>query len=419
MLRVGILSPVVCIEGSLYLYAHFSGVFIYQQRGCPFCLVYLCRFPTTLESGQAATDTPLFFCSSLNFHSKPVRLRVFGGHNLLMTMKKGLSIIFSGMVLATILSCTDDKQKEIVCWGDSLTAPHGTRQRIKGNVEYPKCLEGMLSDEYKVINAGVGGETTLTIMARQGAYPMMLAHDVTIFNGDESKYDTFIGNRDVDAFVSSYNGKQVTPLLQCGWDEDSPAHINPCRIDGKQFWLSSEAHFWLEEGKYQFEYNYYIKPQNEIETTDTLKAGSIINTYAMEHLRGKYANVFFIGQNGGFEDVADLIKQLQAMIKYSQCDRYIIISFHKPNNVIQTISRMREMEDSLQQCFGEHYINLRQHLVTQGLSMAGLQATQEDKDSIAKGQVPPQLLSDGVHFTKAGYRDIAELVYSKMKELHY
>ena len=57
---------------------------------------------------------------------------------------------------------------------------------------------------------------------------------------------------------------------------------------------------------------------------------------------------------------------------------------------------MKEMEDSLCQSFGKHYI-----------------------DSIAKGQVPPQLMIDGTHFTTLGYKEIATLVYLKMKELGY
>jgi hypothetical protein len=139
----------------------------------------------------------------------------------------------------------------------------------------------------------------------------------------------------------------------------------------------------------------------------------------MRNLRNKYANVFFIGQNGGFEDTTDLIRQLKAMISYSKSQRYIVISFHKPNHVMKTIPRMKEMEDSLCQSFGKHYINLREYMVTNGLADAGLVPTQKDKDSIAKGQVPPQLMIDGTHFTTLGYKEIATLVYLKMKELGY
>lgn len=57
---------------------------------------------------------------------------------------------------------------------------------------------------------------------------------------------------------------------------------------------------------------------------------------------------FFIGQNGGFKNVADLIRQVKAMVKYSRCKHYVVVSFHKPNDVMPTPKRMGEMEDSLQ-----------------------------------------------------------------------
>ena len=338
-------------------------------------------------------------------------------------------VFFIGIIATfflSIVSCSEEEKKGVVCWGDSLTHPHcaknikgSVKRFIKYNLAYPEYLQEMLGDEYEIINGGVGGERTLEIMARQGAYPMKLAHDVVVFKSDEAKFKTFIGNNDVPAFVSSYNGKRISPLLQGGWDEDSPAQINPCVINDKNFHISSEAKFWKEEGKYKSEYNYFMDADDEWAATDTLKEGSVVNTYAMKNLRNKYANVFFIGQNGGFDDVADLIRQLKAMIEYSKSKRYIVISFHKPNGVIKTISRMREMEDSLNQCFGKNYINLREYMVTHGLTDAGLEPTQEDKDSIAKGQVPPQLMTDGTHFTTNGYEEIAKLVYKKMGELGY
>lgn len=329
-------------------------------------------------------------------------------------------------IFLLLVSCKEEDAKMIVCWGDSLTAPH-TGDGWKGNIKYllmgdnsyPAVLQSNLGNGYRIVNAGVGGENTLTIMARQGAFPMELAHDVVIYNDEYKKYDKFLGNKDVPAFRSSYNGKTITPLLQRGWKEKSPAKVNPSQICGKEYMLESESHFWTEEGEYIFEYNYFINPRGEAEKTDTLKEGSVIQTYAMRHLREAYANVFFMGQNGGFEDVADLIRQYQAMITYSQSDKFIIIGYHTPNKVTPTVQRMEEMEDSLQQAFGDHYINLRKYMVNYGLKDASFNPTQADLDSIAKGKVPPQLVPDGCHFTSVGYRLLAILVEKQMKLLGY
>ena len=110
--------------------------------------------------------------------------------------------------LSILVSCSDDKEKKtVVCWGDSLTASHtnvggnGIKQFLKetfmGDDSYSGVLQDLLEYGYDVVNCGVGGENTLTIMARQGAYPMLLAHDVVHFNDGERKFDTFIGNNDI------------------------------------------------------------------------------------------------------------------------------------------------------------------------------------------------------------------------------
>lgn len=329
-------------------------------------------------------------------------------------------------VLTLFVSCDEDKSKVVVCWGDSLTAPHVSggirstiKKLIKGDDSYPSILEDKLGKGYRVVNCGVGGETTLSIMGRQGAFPIKLAHDIIIFNSEKSKFNKFIGNSDITVFESTFNNEKATPLIQSGWNETSSSNFNPCIINGKPFTIKSESQFWREDGKYQFEYNYFIE-SNEIATkTDTLKKGSIIETNAMQKLRNVYANVFFMGQNGGFKDASELIAQYKAMIKYSNCDKYIIIGYHKPNGSMPNINRMMEMEDSLTNAFGNHYINLRSYLVKDGLKDADLTPSQIDTDSIMQNQVPLQLLIDGTHFTSIGYALVGKLVAKRFKELGY
>ena len=342
-----------------------------------------------------------------------------------MKLKSMVFNVGTPLLLALCLAgCAKDEGKKVVCWGDSLTAPNGTgikgwvRGLLRGKA-YPEQLQGMMGGAYEVVNAGVGGENTLTIMARQGAFPMKLAHDVVIYRTDETKFSRFIGGADIPAFHSTYNDKQVTPLKQRGWKEGTPVWINPCYIGGYKCLLKSESKIWQEDGKYVFEYNYFIEPLDELAKTDTLPAGTVIETDAMRTLRNAYANVFFMGQNGGFIDAADLIRQYRAMIDYSRCERFVIISFHKPNRPLPTVRRMEEMEDSLRQAFGPHLINLRKYMVENALSDAGIEADQTDKDSIAHGQVPPCLLRDGLHFTSEANTLIARLVEKKFKELGY
>lgn len=338
-------------------------------------------------------------------------------------MKKKIILFFLPLLLT--VGCSDERELKVVCWGDSLTAPsHFGWKRalyalVTGRTDYPTTLQDELGDDYEIINCGVGGENTLTIMARQGAAPMKLAHDVTIYNDSERKFPMMIGNKDIPTFISTWDDStRVTPLLQFGYEEDSPAKINPCRIGGREYELSSDSKIWMENN-YISQYNYFINDKAPIDSTFTIKAGTMIETAAMKHLRNQYANIFFMGQNGGFKNVADLIAQLKAMIRYSKSDRYIIVSFHKPNHVIDSPKRMSEMEDSLQAAFGKHYINLRQHLIKHGLQEAGITPTEVDKDSIANGAVPPSLLNDRVHFNAKGYKLLGKLIAKKFKALGY
>ena len=334
--------------------------------------------------------------------------------------KKIKPICFFFLLLLLFASCQEEKKKVIVCWGDSLTAPHQEtlKQKIRGifveDHDYPSVLQKILGDDYEVINCGVGGENTLTIMGRQGAYPFILAHDVTI-NSKDCGLENFMGNTDVPAFLSSYNTEVCYPLLQ----HKSSAKINDCIIQGGTYELSVESKIWRVGDGYGKAYNYFITPKESSDKQLVLKKGSKVQTWAMSHLRNAYCNIIFMGENGGFKDVRDLICQIKAMIAYSKSDRYIVIGFHKYNNVISTHKRMVEMEDSLSKAFGSHYLCIRKHLVKEGLKEAGMTATKADLDSMRIGVVPPQLLVDGLHFTSKGYAVIGNLVGKKIKELGY
>lgn len=337
--------------------------------------------------------------------------------------------LFGGaFAVLLLISCTDDIEKKlIVCWGDSLTAPHnenGMKQVVKNiltpihdfDISYPNQMANMLPNSFTIVNCGVGGENTLAIMGRQGAAPLLLAHDVTILKENP----VVIGNRDIPAFVSSWDSTSTVNILNQSYWTNGGSHVNPAYINDKAIELDSDdSYFYMHNGHVFYEYTYRLKILNRHSKTthDTLRTFSPIITQAMRDYRNAWCNVFFIGQNGGFRDAAELVRQIKAMINYSRCNNYIVISFHKPNTVIPTPKRMSEMEDTLAHTFGKHFINLRRHMLQYGLAEAGMTATKEDRDSIAHGNVPPQLMVDGCHFTKQGYKIIAKLVEQKIRAM--
>ena len=74
-------------------------------------------------------------------------------------------------------------------------------------------------------------------------------------------------------------------------------------------------------------------------------------------------------------------------------------------------------ETAMRKEFGRYFISLREYLSTYGLADAGLTPTGADTTAMAVGEVPPQLLSDTVHYTESCKTVIGNMLYKKMREL--
>lgn len=274
---------------------------------------------------------------------------------------------------------------KIAAWGDSLTPG------------YINTLQKMIGNNYKLINCAVGGESSLTIAARQGGIPMVLNNDVTL-PADLTPAE--LGDK-TNSLRSSYNNQMVTPLLQGG-----ELTINNCTINDVECILKWTGKTWNDPNGL-----YTLQRAVEGELV-TLNEGSILYTSAMMKYRNLHANVFFMGQNGGFSgDITKLIDQYKKMIEFSGSNNYIVIGFHKNG----TIDKMREYEMGLQQAFGAKFINLREYMSTRALSDAGLVPTNDDIEAMNVGLCPPQLLADNVHFTAIGNKLLATLIYNRFR----
>jgi hypothetical protein len=302
--------------------------------------------------------------------------------------------LFALLSLIFAVSCQSDeaedeqKQTQFICtWGDSLTAGGGG-----SGTTYPDVLDSLLGEDYQVINCGIGGENTLTIAARQGGIPMLLAHAVEL-PADNS--NVIIGDRD-HSFISSWNNQTVRPLLQGG-----ESTINNCIINDIECILGWTGKAWNDpEGRYT------IQRVVAAATPATLKEKSLIFTSSMKQYRNLFANVFFIGQNLGYADNADLVSQYKAMIRFSSSDKYVILGLTSG-----TKAERAALETVMTKEFGAQYINLRDYLSTQGLQDAGINPTQADIEAMAEGKTPPSLLHDHVHFNAKGYELIGRLIY--------
>lgn len=286
----------------------------------------------------------------------------------------------------------------IVCWGDSLTAGGGwtsTLQKLSG---------------IPVYNGGTGGENARTIAARQGA-DVMLVNNITIPAACEP---VTIAVRKTDSGILTEEGYKVTPLLQGG------AHVNPVKIgevEGTLRWTGTN--YADTNGIWTF-------TRSVAGEAVTIKRPTAIRT-AFDRLHNQPSEVMilFIGQNGGYTDIADLIRMHQQMISHFKGKEYLVLGLSSG-----TESQRAEYEKQMKQAFGRRFVSLREYLAhpvydtdgktvisCYGLDDAGLDPTDADIERIKQGQVPQTLLADSVHYTAATKTVIGTMLYKKMIEL--
>ncbi|MCD7785778.1 MAG: hypothetical protein LUH18_09470 [Oscillospiraceae bacterium] len=294
----------------------------------------------------------------------------------------------------------------IVCWGDSLTAGGGWTTTLQ-------TLSGLT-----VYNGGTGGENAKTIMARQGG-DVMLVNNITIPAECEP---VTIAIRSEDGGITTQLGNRVTPLLQGG------AHVNPVMIgdiEGTLKWTGSN--YADTTGTWTF-------TRSEAgETVEITRPTAIRTNFDRIHNGKDTVMVIFMGQNGGYSSVDDLINMHKLMIDHSKGKEYIILGLSSG-----TASSRADYESAMKEAFGRRFISLREYLSTAiydddgniiscyGLDDQDLEMEETHTyngteyvtvDEISQGQVPHQILSDSVHYTSGTKTVIGNLIYKHMLEL--
>lgn len=297
-------------------------------------------------------------------------------------MKKSILLF----LLITTLSYSQNMPFNILCWGDSLTAGAG------GNgTTYPKTLQTLLGSLYSVQNFGVGGENSLGISARQGGIPVLLKRDVTL---PATTDVVIIGDRSDSGIISSWNSSNIRILLQGGH-----RNVNNCFIQNIECKLNFTG------GSDGF---YTLRRVHPADSETLLPASSEIKTFSSLNDTDEYANIFFIGQNGGWSNPTDLVNQYNALIDFSENEKYLIVGLTSG-----TATSRKTLETVFVEYFKEKYINMRAYLSEQGLQDAGITPTQQDLEYMQEGKVPPSLLVDNVHFNATGYKLIAKKVHER------
>lgn len=274
--------------------------------------------------------------------------------------------------------------RNIFCWGDSLT--NGSGASTYGGVAYPTSLQKCLLGQYMVHNRGVGGENTKTISGRQGSMPYIVQPNVTI---PATKTP-------VEITLLSDDGGVVAPLKQI---TDGSRGTNPVRINGIEgmLTLSNEKLYFTRtsEGSHM-----------------TIQRPMVLFTSGMK----EYSDVIiiFMGQNGGWENVEELVKQHKKCIEYNGSNKYIILGITS-----STASYRNVIEKAMYMEFGRHYINLREYIAQYGVYDYNITPTEQDLFDMAEGEIPQSLLIDTVHGNAYYYDIITRLIFQRGLELGY
>lgn len=270
----------------------------------------------------------------------------------------------------------------VVCWGDSLTVG------LAGG--YPKVLADCLKEagvNIPVANEGVTSEGTGKIMARAGVTPYKVAEAIRI---PEKVEPVFLKIEDgKEKLITSFpKGKfQYTDVTIQG-------------IEGK-LTRNSQKSGWNFTRNYKGESSYIA--------ANTKIRFNYIDRYK------NYIPIIFMGTNGGFSSIEDLIQQQQAILDtFTDNDRFLIIGLTH-----QTVVDEDKLDAELQKHWGKNFINLREYLSGQGVYDAGFKPKSSDLAQMKKGTVPDIVRTDSVHYKLEGYQVLGKLVFQRMKELGY
>lgn len=296
---------------------------------------------------------------------------------------------------------------DIVCWGDSLTVGVGSI-----GTNYPETLSNLLTvqlsnyvtesgiaeteknmlmkeiSQLQVTNKGWSGEGATAIAARAGGIYPSLQYDVSFGMFDMKK----------EIYIAEEDGKKVEP-----WHGDEAI---PVTMGG----IAGELTFNLSKFKYYF-------TRKSIGSKQVIPAGSSIVPLGLEEYEDDIT-IVFIGQNGGYSDYEDLISLQKSIIPKKIYDegKYLILGLTSG-----TKEERQELEQVMEEEYGRNYINLREFLTGDRILEFVPELTEEDRESLVKGEVPQCLRAeeDMVHLNEHGYEMIGNAVFERIMELGF
>ncbi len=303
---------------------------------------------------------------------------------------------------------TIDKPMTIACWGDSLTQGDGA-----STSPYPTVISKLSG--LNTYNLGIGGESALTIAARQGAYDIMMSEDFVI--PESGSVDLPLVEFKEGTYLTTPDGGQVCP-------RQTSAKWNPCYINGV-------------EGTLSIEVDTTVVPRVLKRATFTRRAaGDAVEVKKGDLLipSASYVkadiNVIYIGANGIWdednsngkntkEQADKIINMIWKMIENTpDPEKFIVVGFTWSGKDAWSV-----VDAEMEKAFGRKFVSTKSYMSSeQALKDMGVTPTEADLADIKLGRVPESFrksASDGTHLNDKGYTILGTKIYERMVELGY
>lgn len=322
---------------------------------------------------------------------------------------------FSSIELANRVSELErnGRKNQILCVGDSLTAGAGANKNYKGETispyyTYPQLLQSFAPD-YSVIQLGVGGETSETILGRVGGVPYVINGEYTL-PATTTPIEISLKSSWID---DNCDRLSVAPLLQGG-----DTQINPCYVEGIQCTLTYSSS------------KYYLQRVTAGNSAIKIVSGTPILTKTLVTYPSPKIIIFWIGSNGDVsiqrtEETVEKIREAAAVFGTS---RYLVVAKHSTSSSV-TIDDRKRQNRQFQSAFGYKFVNWLSYGSEQAIYDAidkgyidnsnNDYPTSADLTAMAEGKIPPTLMVDAAHLCQEGYKIFTDFIYAQLQSLNY
>lgn len=286
------------------------------------------------------------------------------------------------------------KKKAILCFGDSITEGMAMAREDS----YPGVLQKHLKNNYKVFNAGCGGETSFTIGARANALPFTFKNDV-VFEKGQFEYVS-----DWEIFAGCGGEQMRLRYGQMGRD----LKINRVVVGDEIYDLRFESLGDEEKDK-------YILTRKNADFKRVIPLGTSVRFDYSHIYKEPYCIVLMAGGNDNFgiegnvEKTVERYKNIAAL-----CDRFIPLIPHFAGD---DIAKM------FYDTFGNVCVDLRGYCKEDFWLENKIEKDETDIECLNNGVLSSRFTYQNnygdCHLNELGYKTLADLVYKKGKELGY